>query len=244
MKPAMGSLRVFDDVAALARGGADWVAELARRSSGRFVVALSGGSTPKPLYQHFAEEPIRSSFPWERAHWLLGDERFVPPSDPASNFGMICAAFLSHVPAPKQNVHPVPTEGLTLDEAAAQYETTLQLLYGAESLDASRPLFDLCLLGLGEDGHTASLIPGQPVLEERKRWVASVGHGRPEPRITLTYPVLESSRAVAFLVAGESKRKILDEVLTGGSTVPAARLNPKGEVIWLVDRAAAGRWAA
>lgn len=244
MKPAIGSLRVFDDLRALARGGADWIAELARSGTGRFVVALSGGSTPRPLYQHLAEEPIRSSFPWERTHWVLGDERFVAPSDPASNFGMICAAFLSHVPAPKENVHQVPFQGLTLDQAADQYEKTLQSLYGSASLDPSRLLFDVNLLGLGEDGHTASLIPGQPVLEERKRWVAGVGHGRPEPRITLTYPVLESSRIVAFLVSGEGKRKILDEVLSGGSRVPAARLKPAGEVIWFADRAAAGRWAA
>ena len=243
MKPAIGSLRVFENLRALARGGADWIAELARGSAGRFVVALSGGSTPKSLYQHFAEEPIRGSFPWERTHWVLGDERFVPSSDPASNFGMICAAFLSRVPAPKQNVHPVPFQGLTLDQAAEQYEDTLQSLYGAANLDPARALFDLCLLGLGDDGHTASLIPGQPVLEERKRWVAGVGHGRPEPRITLTYPVLESSRIVVFLVSGEGKRQILDEVLSGGSTVPAARLRPAGEVIWFADRAAAGRWA-
>jgi 6-phosphogluconolactonase len=102
----------------------------------------------------------------------------------------------------------------------------------------------LCLLGLGEDGHTASLIPGQPVLAERKRWVAAVGHGRPQVRITLTYPALESSAATVFLVQGESKRAILDRALAGDDSFPAGKLKPQGDLFWLVDKAAAGRWAA
>ena len=243
MKPAQGSLRVFDTPEDLARGAAEFLCELAEGGTGRLIVSLSGGSTPKPLYRRLAEEPLRSRLSWDRIHWILGDERFVRQTDPASNFGMICDAMLSHVPAPSENIHPVPTEGVTLDEAAERYEKTLQDLYGSATLDPNRPLIDLCLLGMGDDGHTASLIPGQPVLEERRRWVAGVGHGRPEPRITLTYPVLDSSRVVAFLVAGKSKQAVLDQVLSGGSTAPAARVKPVGEIIWFVDREAAGRWA-
>jgi 6-phosphogluconolactonase len=107
-------------------------------------------------------------------------------------------------------------------------------------LDPARPLFDITLLGLGSDGHTASLLPEDPVLRERKRWVAAVSHGRPEVRITMTYPVIESSRQVAFLVAGKEKATIFSAIRAGGSQVPAARVNPVGELIWFVDRAAAG----
>jgi 6-phosphogluconolactonase len=116
----------------------------------------------------------------------------------------------------------------------------LQKDYGATTLDPARPLFDITLLGLGPDGHTASLIPDEPVLEERKRWVAAVSHGRPEILITMTYPPIESSRQVAFLVAGKEKAPILGQIRAGGSRVPAARLRPVGELIWFTDKAAAG----
>jgi 6-phosphogluconolactonase len=134
---------------------------------------------------------------------------------------------------------PVPADG-TPDDAASRYEATLQAAYGATVLDPARPLFDITLLGLGADGHTASLLPGEPVLQERKRWVAAVSHGRPEVRITMTYPAIESSRRVAFLVAGQEKASIFRAIRTGGSQVPAARVRPVGELIWFVDRAAAG----
>jgi 6-phosphogluconolactonase len=209
----------------------------------RSIVALSGGNTPKPLYELLAQEPIKSRLPWERVHWILGDERFVSPTDPASNYGMARAAFLAHVPVPPANVHPVETESVTLDEAAQRYEAMLKALYGADMLDPRRPLLDLTLLGLGDDGHTASLLPGEPVLQERKRWVAPVPKGRVEERITLTYPALDSSAVVAFLVSGEGKRDILDKILSGETDFPAAHIRPVGKVIWFVDRAAAGRWA-
>ncbi len=243
MTPAFGTLRVFDDKMVLAQAGAAFLLERARATSGRFVVALSGGSTPKPMYEMLARPPMREAMPWDRVHWALGDERFVNPADPASNFGMICSAMLSGSPAPSANIHPVPFDGLTPEEGAAKYEAMLKALYGADTLDPARPLFELTLLGMGDDGHTASLIPGQPVLHERTRWVATVEHGRSEPRITLTYPALESSRATVFLVSGEGKRAMLDQVLSGNSDVPSARLRPHGELFWFVDRAAAGRWA-
>ena len=153
-------------------------------------------------------------------------------------------AMLAHVPVPLAHVHRVPTVGASPDEAALAYERSLKDLYGAEALVPGRFLLDLCLLGLGEDGHTASLIPGEPVLAERKRWVAAVGHGRPQVRITLTYPALESSASTAFLVQGEGKRAILDRLLSGDEDIPAGKLRPQGDLFYLVDRAAAGRWAA
>ncbi len=243
MTPERGIVRVFDDKVALAQGAAAFLAERASASTGRFVVAASGGSTPKPLYEALAQPPFRDAFPWDRVQWVLGDERFVAYDDPASNFRMLTEAMFAHVPAPRANVHPVPFDGLTPEQGAADYEALLRRLYGAETLVQGRMLLDVNLLGMGDDGHTASLLPGQPVLEERTRWVAAVEHGRSEPRVTLTYPALESSRATVFLVAGEGKRAMLDEILSGGSTVPSARLQPEGALFWFVDRAAAGRWA-
>ena len=147
---------------------------------------------------------------------------------------------LAKAPVPPENIHPVPTDG-TPDDAARRYERTLQEAYGAATLDPQRPLFDITLLGLGPDGHTASLLPGEPVLEERKRWVAAVSHGRPEVRITMTYPAIDSSRRVAFLVAGEEKAEIFGAIRAGNSHVPAARVRPVGELFWFVDQAAAGQ---
>jgi 6-phosphogluconolactonase len=146
---------------------------------------------------------------------------------------------LAKAPVPPENVHPVPTSG-TPEGAASRYELTLQTTYGAAVLDRARPLFDITLLGLGTDGHTASLLPDDPVLQERKHWVAAVSHGRPEVRITMTYPVIESSRQVAFLVTGKEKAAIFSTIRTGASEAPAARVNPIGELIWFVDMAAAG----
>ena len=153
---------------------------------------------------------------------------------------MTWEAMLSKVPVPSENIIPVSTDG-TPDGAAQRYESILQQTYGAATFDPARPLFDITLLGLGPDGHTASLLPGEPVLEERERWVAAVSHGRPNTRITLTYPTIESSRRVAFLVSGKEKAPVLKDVWSGTSRVPAARLRPVGEVIWFVDQAAAGQ---
>ncbi len=243
MKPALGTLRVYEDATALAHAGADYLCDLATANADRTIIALSGGNTPKPLYERLAEEPIKSRLPRDRVDWVLGDERFVPPSDPASNYRMAREAFLDHVPVPPKNVHPVETVGVTLEEAAERYEAMLKGLYGADTLEPDRPLLNLTLLGLGDDGHTASLLPGQPVLKETKIWVAPVAHGRVEERITLTYPALDSSSVVAFLVAGAGKRDILDKILSGDTSFPASHIHPTGEVIWFTDREAAGRWA-
>ncbi len=232
-------IETLDDPAALARHVAEWMTETALASKSAFRVSLSGGSTPRALYGLLASDAFVRRFPWERVFWYWGDERFVPHDHPESNYRMTREAMLSKAPVPPANVHPVPADG-TPDDAALRYERTLQAAYGAATLDPSRPLFDITLLGLGPDGHTASLLPGEPVLEERKRWVAAVSHGRPEVRITMTYPVIDSSRHVAFLVAGKEKAAMVGAIRAGGSTVPAARVKPVGDLIWFVDRAAAG----
>jgi 6-phosphogluconolactonase len=231
--------RAFDDGEALARNVAVWICALALAKMGAFAVCLSGGTTPRRVYEMLAEPPIALSLPWSRVHWFWGDERFVPHDHPESNYAMAYGALFSRVAVPAENIHPIPTEGLSPQEAAAMYEATLKRFYGADALTPERPLFDVTLLGIGEDGHTASLFPGQPALEETRRWALAVLGARPEPRITLTYPSLDSSRNLAFLVTGAGKREPLRRVRAGDTALPAARVRPVGRLHWFVDRAAA-----
>jgi 6-phosphogluconolactonase len=239
MSQAIGHIEILPDPLALAYHVAEWMTQAAMAARGPFRVSLSGGSTPKTLYEVLASDEFKNRFPWQLVSWYWGDERFVPYDDPESNFRMAREAMLAKVPVPPENIHPIPTDG-TPEDSARRYERTLQKAYGAATLDPHRPLFDIMLLGLGPDGHTASLLPGGPALDERKCWVAVVAHGRPEVRITMTYPALESSRRVAFLVAGKDKAAIFSAIRKGGSQVPAARIRPVGELLWFVDRAAAG----
>jgi 6-phosphogluconolactonase len=240
LEPAYGELLVADDPGGLAHAAAEHLYAWALEAPGRVRVALSGGSTPRRTYQELAGPHFIDRFPWNRVHWFWGDERFVPPDHVESNYRMAREAMLDTAPIPGENIHPIPTVGLSADEAAAAYESLLKTAYGAPHLLPGRALFDVCLLGLGDDGHTASLIPGEPVLAERTRWVAAVAHGRPEERITLTYPAINASQHIAFLVSGEGKRTILQRVFAGGSDVPAAQLKPMGELLFIADRAAAG----
>ena len=238
MSGALGHVEILPDAPGLARYVAAWLTEAALAATDRFRVSLSGGSTPKALYDLLATNEFKGRFPWPRVEWYWGDERFVPYDHPDSNYRMVREAMLAKAPVPPENIHPVPVDG-SPDDAARRYEQVLQAAYGATVLEPSRPLFDVTLLGLGPDGHTASLLPGEPVLAERSRWVAAVAHGRPEVRITMTYPAIESSRSVAFLVEGQEKAAILREIRSGGSQVPAARVRPIGQLYWFVDRAAA-----
>jgi 6-phosphogluconolactonase len=233
-------LIVSPDPAALALRVADWLVEKALAKQGAFAVSLAGGTTPRALYELLAQAPFMARLPWDRVHWFWGDERFVPQADKLSNYRMVWDAMLSKAPVPLENVHAVPTEGMTPQRSAALYEATLQRFYGSDQLDLAGPLFDVTLLGLGADGHTASLFPGTQVLAERVRWAAAVIGAKDEPRITLTYPTLESSRAVAFLVDGDGKREILGRFLKGDSSLPASRLKPSGELYVFADKAAAG----
>jgi 6-phosphogluconolactonase len=240
MSQVPARVEVSKDPEALARRAAGWITDLAAASRDRFATCLSGGSTPRRLYQLLGESPYRDRLPWNRIHWFWGDERFVPWDHPDSNYGMVQSALLGRATVPPANIHGIPTNGTPADAAAA-YERMLKSYYGSDSLDPARPFFDIQILGLGPDGHTASLIPGTSVLDERRRWVAEVIGGRPEPRITLTYPALESSRNTAFLVAGAEKREALSRALAGDQALPAARLRPLGELTWFVDEAARPR---
>jgi 6-phosphogluconolactonase len=230
------------DFESLAHRVAQWVVDLACATPGRFAIALSGGSTPKRLYQLLATAPLRSAMPWERVHLFWGDDRCVAWDDPNSNYGMAYDAMIAHVPIPPANVHGVPFVEAPA-EAAMEYERLLKSFYGGDRLDQARPLFDVVLLGMGPDGHTASLFPGKPALEEVHRWVIDVpepGLNPYVPRVTLTYPAIDSARSVAFVAAGADKTAMMRRVLDSDRELPSARVSPVGELIWFVDRAACG----
>ncbi|MCW6508700.1 6-phosphogluconolactonase [Lichenifustis flavocetrariae] len=239
MSELTGTMTVYPDPTALADGVAEWLTQLASTKDDVFTVCLSGGSTPRRLYERLAQSPYREQFPWKDTHWFFGDERFVPTDHKDSNFRMVSEALFSKVPIPDGHVHRIVTERPTAEDAAADYDKALRDFYGSSHLDPNRPMFDVMFLGLGPDGHTASLIPGEPILDERNKWVASVAHGRPEARISMTYPVIESSRALAFLVTGKEKTPMLRAVRAGDTSVPAGRLVTSGDIEWFVDRDAA-----
>ncbi|MFY9655465.1 MAG: 6-phosphogluconolactonase [Methylocystis sp.] len=240
MKPSQAELEVLLDAEALAEAAAAWLTELARSSDGRIAIALAGGSTPKRFYERLAAPGFRDAFPWSRTHWFWGDERFAPHDDPRSNFLMARKALLSQAPIPQANIHPIPTTGLTPQAAAEAYEQELKFFYGADHLEASRPLFDAVILGLGDNGHTASLMPDAPALSERRRWVIEVVGAAPETRITLTYPALESARETAFLVVGGGKKSVLTRLRADDASIPAGRLRPEGPLRIFADVEAAG----
>lgn len=231
--------QVFADAEALARGAAQWLCTLASERRGRFAICCSGGSTPKRLYELLAEPQLASRFPWDRAHWFWGDERFVPRDHPDSNYGAACKALFSRVTIPDTNIHPIPTMLPSPQQAAEVYEATLKAFYWAEQLDAARPLFDVALLGIGEDGHTASLFPSHAALEERDRWTAAVVGIKAEPRITLTYTALNSSAFAAFLATGAAKANVVARVQARDRVLPAALIQPVGQLYWFIDSAAA-----
>src|SRR5215468_5965153 len=187
-----GRIETLADPTALARHVAEWMTAAALAAKGPFRVSLSGGSTPKALYSLLASDAFRERFPWQRVAWYWGDERFVPHDHPDSNYRMTREAMLAKAPVPPENIHPVPSDG-TPEDAARRYERTLQEAYGATTLDQQRPLFDITLLDLGPDGHTASLLPGEAGSERAQALGVAVAHGRPEVRITMTYPAIESS---------------------------------------------------
>ena len=238
----MRDLTVLEDVKAVAGHAAAWLLEKLRSDTARErAVCLSGGTTPRVLYDALAQAPFREAMPWESIHWFWCDERFVPATDARSNYNMVQKLLLGRVPALRERIHRISTETDTAGAAAAAYEEELKGFYGAQTLESGRPLFDVTLLGVGGDGHTASLFPDSPLLKERVRWAASATAPDGVQRITLTYPVLESSREVAFLVTGAAKREIMQRIAAGETGLPAAMRQPAGSLHWFVDRAAAPR---
>ncbi|MDA9433122.1 6-phosphogluconolactonase [Bradyrhizobium sp. CCBAU 51627] len=232
-------LIVVADAEALAQAAAERVMARMSANPGRIAICLTGGSSPKKLYQLLGGDAWRGKIPWARVHWFIGDERFVLASDPLNNMAVARAAFLDGN-APPGHIHPIPTTLENPDLAADAYARGLKAFYGSESLDPARPLFDLALMGAGPDGHTASLFPGYPAVEEITRWVVGVPKANVAPfvpRVSLTLPALASCREMLFEIAGHDKQPILTRLLNG-ENLPALRARSNGETVWLVDRAA------
>lgn len=233
---------VFDDAVAVAGGAAVSIAERARESieaRGLFTIALSGGSTPRRVYELLAGEDFRKDIDWPNVHVFFGDERMVPPDSAESNYRMAYEALLSQVPIPPENVHRIDGVGDAAANASA-YELEMRGLFG----EAEWPRFDHVLLGMGDDGHTASLFPGTEALNERRLWVApnwveKLGAWR----VTLTAPAINNARYVTFLVNGAAKAERLREVLKGErdpARLPSQLIRPSdGTLEWFVDRGAA-----
>ena len=218
---------------------AHWLTDIAASTDGPVSICLSGGGTPRILYRMLTEPPFLGRFPWSRVHWFWGDERFVAPDHPDSNYRMAREAMLELAPVRPLQIHAIDATRADAREAADAYEATLRAFQRDIRTPAGKDtLFDVVLLGLGEDGHTASLFPGTPTLSETGRLVDSIVGARPEPRITLTFPAIASSLHVAFIVCGSGKRDIVRQI-RDGADVPAARVTSRGTISWFFDMAAA-----
>ncbi|MDT7604245.1 MAG: 6-phosphogluconolactonase [Acidobacteriota bacterium] len=238
------SVLIFPEAEAVARAAAERFVELANEGaakSGRFSVALSGGSTPRRIYELLAGEELRAAVDWSKVHIFFGDERCVPPDDDESNYRMARETLLSRVSVAPENIHRMTGEGDAVANARL-YEDDLRAFFGEVAL----PAFDLVMLGLGEDGHTASLFPGSRALDERAAWVTA---NRVEKlgafRLTLTAPVINNAAHVMFVVAGAGKAERLREVIEGARDphrLPAQLIRPaRGTLEWYADRAAAAK---
>lgn len=235
-------VRVSEDPDALSAAVAEEISRLADaavREKGRFDLALSGGNTPRRIYELLARG-YRERLPWPHVHLFWGDERYVPPDHPRSNFRMVREALLDPLGLPAANIHPMPTSYARPEDAARTYEADLRSHFAG-----GEPAFDLVLLGIGPEGHTASLFPGSKALDEASRWVVDVRvPADPPERLTMTLPVLNSARNVFFLVAGKDKQAILREIFSGQTPpegpYPAALVRPAGSLVWFLDQAAQG----
>ena len=242
-------LQIFPDEAALSAHAADLFVQAARdaiAARGRFTVALTGGSSPHKTYELLAQVPRSGEIDWANVFVFLGDDRFVPHDDERSNYGMCKRLLLDYVPLEGDQVFPIPTDAATPQEAADKYAETLARVF-AQPVDGPPPALDLILLGMGDDGHCASLFPGMPTLHVTDRWVVSSPPGTlppPVDRITCTFPVLNAARQVIFLVNGEKKAAPVRDIFEGGAGMdrhPAGGVNPAaGTLTWLLDETAAG----
>jgi 6-phosphogluconolactonase len=234
-------IRSFPSPEALAKGAAEYICDQALRclaNTDNFSLVLSGGSTPKLTYEQLVHASRQRVLNWSKVQVYWGDERCVPPDHAQSNYGMARQSLFDHVSVPDDNLHRMACEE-DPDAGASLYETLLRSHYKGQAY----PTFDIILLGLGVDGHTASLFPRTPILDERQRWVAPVYVPRLDSwRITLTIPTINAARKVVFLVAGGEKAPIIQQLLEPTdirSTLPASLVKPDGELIWLLDQQAA-----
>ena len=233
---------IKENFMALSNEGATLFAESAHHAvaqRGLFTVALSGGSTPREMHRQLAEEPYRSGIPWHRIHIFWVDERCVPIEDPANNYGAAREDLLDRIPIPKTNVHPMPGH-LPPDEGAIHYQREVTGFFGTGPDEI--PVFDFILLGIGTDGHTASLFPGTSVLKENEKIISVAKGGSPHvDRLTMTYPILNRGREVVFLASGKEKAFVIQAIIENKrQDLPALGIHPRpGKLTWLLDREAA-----
>lgn len=231
---------VWPDATELANAAAHLIVTLSNEAvarKGNFSMALSGGNTPKLLFELLSYPPFVNNIPWKKTIIAFGDERFVPHSSDESNYKMAKAALLDHVPIVKKNILSVQTEKITPGKAAQQYEQKIK-----QHITAQHP-FDLVLLGIGDEGHTASIFPGSPLLEDKKNWVRDIWvPEKNSHRISFTMPFINKARHIAFLVSGEGKAVIMKQVFSGKHPhLPAARVQAKEQLYWFLDEAAASQ---
>ncbi len=236
-------IQVLADGEAVSLAAAEQVVFLAQQAiaqRGAFYIALSGGSTPKRLYQHLASEAFNRRIDWSSVYIYFGDERSVSPDHPDSNYRMACEAMLNELPIPPLQIHRIQGESESLESAAAAYAEQLTALPQHNGL----PQFDLVLLGMGDDGHTASLFPGTTALDEKIHWVTALHVPQLHTdRITLTYPIINNAAQVTLLVAGANKADRLEEVLVSAAPgcYPVQGVQPRGQLTWMLDQAAAAK---
>jgi 6-phosphogluconolactonase len=241
--------QVYSDADALAKAGAVELLRLAQESvseRGIFTLALAGGSTPRKLYTLLATDPEFRAFPWHETHLFFGDERHVPPSHLDSNYLMVSNTLLSSGLVPAANVHRVRAEMQDANAGALDYDVEVHSFFTPGMRTDSLPRFDVILLGMGPDGHTASLFPGSKALEEKERWVvANWVEKFNSARITFTFPVINAASNILLLIAGADKADMLHEVLVSNRDVekyPVQKVKPvNGAKVWMLDRAAAAK---
>ncbi len=240
----------FNSYERMAAAAAETIAKHAAeeiKEKGYFTIVLSGGNSPRMIYEKLAQEPLKSAVDWEKVFIFWGDERYVEKTNNDSNYRMADSAFVSKVTVPENNVFPIPVEEESPEKAAEVYEDTLRNFFKdgeKKELKGSFPVFDLILLGVGADGHTASLFPGNVALNEKKKWVVRVkAHARVtlRDRITMTMPVLSNGKKVMFIIGGQGKGEILKSIFRGPKKVkkqyPAGMLNEEGPgSVWYIDK--------
>jgi 6-phosphogluconolactonase len=241
-------IKEFDEMIKMSGEAAGHIIQLANecvKDKGFFTVALSGGNSPLQIYDRLGDPPLRDKMPWARTLVFWGDDRYLNHTDRESNYHIAHEAMLSKVKIPQANIFRIPTEVAPIEEAACLYERILRKVFvklGAVDTEKKLPVFDLVILGVGKDGHTASLFPGHKAVNEKEKWVTFVkAHARItlRERITITLPIINAAHNVMFIIAGEGKGQIIKDIFdeTRGSRIyPATMIKPDGQTVWFIDK--------
>jgi len=237
MSKAVSTKTIWPDALTLSQAAANLIVLESNKAviqKGYFTIALSGGSTPKILFELLAQPPYKNNIPWKKVFVAFGDERFVAPTSEENNYKMANDALLKHVAVPKKNIFRIPTVKVSPSQSAAIYEATIR-----KHISSKHP-FDLVLLGIGEEGHTASIFPKSPLLIDKKHWIQNVWVAEKNmDRISFTLPFINQAKNIAFLVSGESKAAIVKKIFSkSGAALPAAMVKAKENTFWFLDEAA------